>query len=429
VTENKIQNNFLEQNHYCACGKTHTLSTKAIFFGQKQIEKLTVFLEHLAPPLASILIITDDKAQDATNRQFEKKIARLGYRVKCFVLDSAIQTSVQVSKQIKVDEEVRAIVAVGGETAAEMAKFIGLKHGLKVGVILTSPNAVAVLSPSAKLLSGDTEKIYQVSSPKVLLCDTDFFKTIPQHFVAAAFGELVSKCISLLDYYITAKLCKLEFCHYTYEKALDLIDKTINAFSEKIDAEFLAKSAIEFSLLTQYLESSRIVSGAEAQSASVTKLLFLFEKRELPLNGELQFLLSIPLIRLYIEYFNTKPSFFVPPPNNIKRLEHMVEYLGIEEKNAVKLLRPIKSCEEIKEQMYKLNEYSSEFKAELELSYARIKRAEKIFKRIYKDDGYKVFNILEPHDVALSISLAPDISLRNSFLSVLKDMGLLDEFM
>ncbi|MCL2847647.1 MAG: iron-containing alcohol dehydrogenase [Firmicutes bacterium] len=418
-----------KETFFCDCGEDHSLATQKIIFESGAIEKIGEFLSSIAPPLSSVLIISDSIIYEKTNRAFEKKIGRLGYRISSFTFEGSPLASVEVANEIVIPEDCLLIIGIGGGTIADISKYIANKKQLKSVFILTSPNALGVLSPTSVLFDNGIEKQSSVMPFNIVLCDTNFLSSVPSEVLACSYGEIISKAISVFDYKASGVLNDEHFCSDIHLVAYSIIDDTLRSVMSDKDIIKLTENSLKLSSLCQLVKSDKIISGGEVAVASTAHTLMRYEERQARLKGEREILLAKTLASLYQGFLSAKSNFFSPPPDNNKRLECMEEFLGLKQTDTIKLIRRILPIKKSKLAQYMLNEYRDELLLEASLNTARVAKGTKIFKRFYLDDGFSLEGFLDNSTVALSIAFAPDLSDNYLLLSYMKDMGLLDEYL
>ncbi|MCL2797073.1 MAG: iron-containing alcohol dehydrogenase [Firmicutes bacterium] len=415
----------------CGCGVCHTVATQSVVFGPSP--SLETFFAPLLPSLGVVTVISDAQIRDKTERAFEKRLSRAGYRVHTHTLETGSPASLETAAKVIVPEEAFLVAGAGGGTVADLTKYVAAAKKLPCALILTSPAALGSLTPSAMLHSdGGVEEIYKTPPFSGVFCDMDFLTDLPPALIPAAFGELAAKAVSLFDYKFAHLIAGERFCPHLYELGFAAIDETLARFrdrvlGEKEAAAILAESSLRFSALGQLTGNSRLFCGGEAQAAHALRLLFKHEQRPLKLRGETEFLLSRIVLEVYKNFLARPANFFVPPPSNARRAEKITEYLGVPEKTAIGKMRAIPSPEKLKLFSYRLNEYRDELYEAVCLNAVRLNRAWRVFKRLYPDDGFGLVNYIEPPDAALALALAPDLKEKFTLLSFMKDAGLLDE--
>jgi len=420
---------FVSEVFACDCGKSHSFTTGKIIFETNAINKMEEFLKDIVPPLASVLLISDSKIYEKTNRAFEKKISRLGVRVKAHTFEKPPLASLESISKVVIPENCMLVIGIGGGTMADIAKFIAHKKQIPGVFILTSSNALGVLTPTSVLFNGGVEKEYRVTPFSAVMCDTNYLISVPIQTVASSYGEIVSKSVSVFDYKVNSILNIETFCNEIQSVAYGIIDDTLRNVADGSDVIRLTENSLKLSGLCQLTDSTKLISGGEVATSHVAHVLMRYEERNARLKGEREILLARVVQSLYQNFLASKKDFFSPPPDNNLRLECIEEFLGIPQTETIKHIRDILPEKKAKLMQYRLGEYSSELMAEASLNTARLARGFKTYKRLYPDDGFSLNNFLDSGTITLSIGLASDLKNGNSLLAYMKDMGLLDEYL
>ena len=367
-----------------------------VFFG---LDNIADFLIKLCPPLSLVCIVTSSKVQEVTNRFCEKKLHALGYRIFVHLTDK--------QNLFTVPYETALILASGGNEEFEYAKTLSQKHSIKLAFIQTNIEYINYSNTSVLIINTRYEK-----------GDSPLFRTLCN--LPSLFGGLTAKLCAVFDYKFSHIMQGKKYCAETVEAAYKIIDDTITLAGQGMDANMLIENVIKFNALLDFN------SGAYCASKTLEHL-YNFEKTKTKSSGENEFLFSLIVSKVYRQFLMNDLPDFIPPPNNLERLEKMCEFLGFNEHRAIKNLRPILSSEQLKFYNYRFNEYKDDFLVEVNSNLIKLNTAFKYFKRLYDDDGYSLINYLDPSAVNLSLNLAPDVIESDlTLLSYLKDLGVLD---
>jgi|GEM_PF-1216824 len=428
-------NDFYPHEFNCDCGVKHVFETQKIAFKFMALDKLGECMGELVPELASVLIVSDKQASDnGALRELEKRLIRLKYRVSIFTFSKQLRSTVEEADSVEINEATKFIIGIGGSEICDITKYVGAKENLDTGFILTCPTAATrSLAPSSLLIKDCIEETYKTPAFKFLICDTNLLSnanSANSTKLAASFGETFSKFVALLDYSAANILQKEPLCQILLRQAQLILDNGLKKIEIKGKASIadIIAVGLKFSAITQIMGNSRLFSGAESQSAHALSILLCREEREKLNRGEAEFILARAVACIYQRFLGMNKKFFTPPPDNNMRLEQIEEFLGLEQSQTIKKIRPIveHSASELRE--FRLNENRIELFNISTLNIMRLKRAFAIFKRLYDDDGFWLTKALDTSDTALSISLAPDLKDKFTILSHMKDMGLLDEY-
>ena len=408
----------------CRCGETHEITTKFIRAGEGAITALGEDLAAFVPSGSLISVLTTPTVQRVC-REVEKSLYRSGYRCEILPiegnkLDALPQTA----------EESALLVGVGGGRLCDMAKLKARASGLPLYLVPTSLSGVAAPSAFATSKDGFCEA-FKAAAPLGLSVDFEAMQP-PSRLVAAGFGELISRMLSLTDYHIAAIFDGQNYCRATAAEAYEIITEC-GDFAGRLQRgdrrliKAIAEANLKLSLLSQGLGGSQLYAGGDVQATFCSDMLARREGRRPLIFGETAFIYARNLARFYLEACKLRYEGFLPPPDNNRRMELIAEYLGVDFMAAPKKLRSICGFDRLKLMNYKLSEYAEELKRELGTVVRTLALAERTFKRLYDDDGYAVTGSVD--EGSLCVALAPDVKERFTFLTYLKQAGLLDNFL
>ncbi len=166
-------------------------------------------------------------------------------------------------------------------------------------------------------------------------------------------------------------------------------------------------------------------SGA-AQTAEALRMLYCAEDRPLGMRGETEMLLCGFVSEFYLKNLTGSPIDF--PPDNNKRIDSICEYFKQDVRKACLFTTPIYPPLKMRLCEYRRNEFRSELTKHLAAVKHRHNAAFKVFKRLYRDDGFELSTLIDRSDLGLCLALAPDVFAADSMLSFLKQTGKLDKY-
>ncbi|MDE6399143.1 MAG: hypothetical protein K2L51_07465 [Clostridiales bacterium] len=340
-----------------------------------------------------------------------------------------LHTSVRKLQEMQPDADVRLAVALGGNAAADCAKFWGKTHGLPVFAAVTSPCALRVLSPWCELYDGDVLRPVRGVAPQGAAAVCDLVRA-GENELPAAFGELAATAVCLFDGAATARATGRRVNATLYERILDEISDTLAYAAEagREDAHLpcvLAQASLGAARRLQG-EEEIFFGGAEC-CARTAEMLFGYEARKPMLRGETAFVFGAVLAEMY-RAFADAPSAFLPPPDNNLRAERLAEYLGWGELTAAKAATGLRLPVALV--AYRLGEYRDEL-SEFAADACRLfEQAKRTFRRLYRDDGFSLRGALDSSDVRAVVALAPDTFPAGlSALALMRELGFLERYL
>ena len=414
-------NQLSKQKISCSCGEVHEIFSDIAF--DNLSEKISLYIEKIAPPLSLVSIIYDAASKQKYERILEKHLANTGYRINARVV---INTVVEMDVS-SIPEDTRIILGIGNHSLINNIKNLAFSLNLPYVVIPACPSShLYSLTPSCFLINQNLDDIFKVYPPSAVICDSAIsVPSIPK--AGSYFSLLVSKLVSLFDYQAAALLNAEKFCPDIFDQALAIIDcATKQAISKRnqIELEEIFKeSLIRYGALCQLKGNTRLVLGAETVSARIFSSLTHFSGEN---TGENEFLFARILLRLYKGFLGEKFDFFTPPPSNNERVNLISSLLKIPEQSILKKIRPVQNFYEENLAQHKLNLHRGELFALASEFDSKLTIADKALKKLYLDDGYSFIDYLSSKETAISVAVAPDLSHKFTMLSFMKDRGLLE---
>lgn len=417
----------------CSDGKICTIDTNAIMVGFGVVKSIDRLVESIAPPYSACLVLSDTIIANATARQVEKQLAACGYRVRTHTFEKCPRGSFDEIKKIVPAEDTKMIVGVGGSVMANLTKALAFKYSLPSAFIASTPSVELALSPHAVLYDGEVKRTIKTDGFKGVMCDSSFLSS-DTGALTRAFGSLVANLISLFDYKISAILKRDEFNDDIYEYGMGIVEEAImqlgsSCMTKGARAAYVAQMSLRYSAVGQMQCHSTMNFGSQTAVAHALELLFTNEEREILPHGEVEMIASRVIGRLYKTVLSNIPQFLTFPPDLHLRMDALKEYLGLSEaKSAALALKVNNDAKNHRLMSYRLKEY----KTELILECIRINKlldmAWKVFKRMHADDGYELLNYFTANEVGIALALASDLSENFTFLTYLKNAGLLEEY-
>lgn len=327
------------------------------------------------------------------------------------------------------DADVRMVVAVGGNTAADCAKYLGKRWGLPVFAAVGSPCALRVLDPYCLLWSGGIWRCVAGAAP----CAAALLQegvTATDNQLPAAFGDIVATAVHLFDLEATERAAGRTPPADLRERVLDIIYAALEQAAQggrhdPKTAAVLAQAALDLAALSQ--QKTVLLHGGAESCARTAHMLFSYESRPPLLHGETAFLFGAVLARMY-RAFADAPNVFMPPPDNNLRAEKLCEFLGWRETAAVRAASGRLSSSALT--AYRLHEYRDELGGLAADVCKLFEEAKRPFRRLYADDGFGCKGVLDESDVRTVAALAPDtFAVAPSALALMRALGFLERYL
>lgn len=315
-------------------------------------------------------------------------------------------------------------IARGGER--EFAAARAVSHGSK---IVTVPTHAYAAAASTRYRTEDKAFALMMSGapPHAAVFDSaELDKN-----AASVFGELIALDLCAYDLSFASRMRGEAVDTQITERVMRLLVTT----TENLRGREKDRRHVE----TVLTEAGKIAAGivsdcpallhcsGAAQTAEALRMLYSAEDRALGMRGETEAVLSCAVCDFYIK--NITDNTFRFPPDNARRIDSVCEYFGADIRRACIYADPIYPPLKMRLYEYRRNEFRAEITKFLAGVKTRQAAAMQVFKRLYRDDGYGIRNLVDKTDLGICIALAPDVFAGDSMLSFLKQTGKLEEYL
>ncbi|MEA5008665.1 sn-glycerol-1-phosphate dehydrogenase [Clostridium tyrobutyricum] len=285
-------NDFLKNHLECQCGKNHSIGLEDVIVEEDAIKKIPDLLKKYK--FNKMLIVSDSHTYDAAGKLVEETLKKNNFRYKQYVFkveEDLVPNEEAVGKLlIQVDEDIDAIVTVGTGTLNDLSKFIS--HKLKIPSIIvgTAPSMDGFASNGSALIVGNLKITYDAAVPKAIIGDINVLKESPKDMILAGFGDIVGKYSALNDWKLSKVINGEYYCDVTVKMVEDSLKRCIdNAEGIKDRDSIAVKNLMEALVLTgiamSFVGNSRPASGSEHHLAHYFEMMLLFENKKAILHG------------------------------------------------------------------------------------------------------------------------------------------------
>ncbi|MDW8021094.1 MAG: iron-containing alcohol dehydrogenase [Nitrososphaerota archaeon] len=241
----------------CGCGFKHDKSLKEVVFAP-----LREALDHLGqldlhPPYA---VFYDDVTYRIAGRTVQKVLGARGVRV-------ASPTFREAEEKAQMLGAVKTVIAVGGGTVIDVAKYAAYVSGADFVSIPTAPSHDGIVSPIASLFAEGRRVSILTRAPATALIDVSLLSSAPHELITSGFGDILAKTVSIKDWQLGRDEASEAYCKSAESFTLRAINAVIDAlkgghdFTERV--ELLATALINSGVAMMIVRSSRPASGSE----------------------------------------------------------------------------------------------------------------------------------------------------------------------
>lgn len=300
----------------CGCSLPHERTLREVVIGRGIVEDLPRFLEILdvEKPIA---VFYDENTFKVAGKKIAKLVDGLGFMVNEPTFREAEEKTIM-------SKNVRTVIAVGGGTVIDVAKYAAYKHGASFLTVPTTLSHDGIVSPIVSLFSGSGRKSIVTRAPIFSLIDLDIMSTSPGILFSSGFGDLFAKVVSIKDWQLGRDEAGEEYCYTAEKYAMEAVGIVFNCLKlgKVKDHEKLAEALIYSGISMMIAGSSRPASGSEHL---FSHYIDMYSPRRAP-HG-IQCALGTLPTSLYHEKYN--PNWWKNPDYGWRQLKKYMEKVGI----------------------------------------------------------------------------------------------------
>jgi len=415
-----------------ACG-THKTETRDIITGAGVSIEIIRIVTELSGGAGRAVLVSGKNSFFAAGKKISDILTGAGFFCDTVIIENL--TAAQKSILAAVKDDTRLIISVGGGAITDCAKLAAAEAGLPLAVVLSTPASENFAAPYAYVDNDGFTDRREAPPPAAVIADLDILGAVPASHIAAAFGLVTSKILSVFDSRFSRVMNGTPHCDGIESLICSASDacfglgESLTRHERKAIAA-LSENIIRLSLLKQMAPSQIMASGgAEGHFALSAAQILTAGSRRPRMYGENAFLGAQVLAKLYKLMLASGDGGVLPPPDMTLRAERYSAATGIPEHAVLSRYSGVPDSEAYSLYAYKFGEYRSEFYDMVCNAETRISRASRIFKRIYSDAGYWCKSYLSESDYRAAISLAPDVFEQYTLLRYMRDTGHLEQFL
>lgn len=221
----------------------------------------------------TIFILSGQKTFDIAGKAVQRSLERNGFDCRLLTgefsaeLGTAENLSNAVGNARNRNDDV-TLLAVGGGTVMDLAKYISFKQGIKFVAIPTLLSSDAMATGYSVLREHGQNMAIRTKAPDLIIGDYEILKNQPKRFVAAGVGDMLSKISALFDWRLGFWLGNETYSDFAMNVAkstTDLLEKRILdvARMNYIGIETLFLAEVTDGYLMELSGTTRVAAGSE----------------------------------------------------------------------------------------------------------------------------------------------------------------------
>ena len=286
----------------CACGQRHQTGIRAIRIGSGVTEQLIDVLagqqtaagEPLDKAKHTLLLVEDAHTRAAAGDRVEALLRENGWQVECCCFDKEeLVADIREVEYVEslLREDMALLIAVGSGTLNDITKYAAFRKGLPFYIVGTAPSMDGYASPVAPMIVGGVKYALDAKGPEAIIGDIDVIRLAPERLMAAGYGDVGGKCVSICDWKVASLVTGEVFCEAVANTVLEAVDRcTANLPGllrrEPEAVQAVMEALVLCGLMMNYVKSSRPASGSEHNFGHIVEMSQLFAKEPVSLHGE-----------------------------------------------------------------------------------------------------------------------------------------------
>lgn len=221
----------------------------------------------------NIVMLSGEKTYGLAGKTIESSLESHGFTCDPIVGDYAatLEAAEELAKTLgKAREKAPGLtlMAVGGGTVLDLAKYVSSKEGLKLVAIPTLLSSDAMATGYSVLRDGGRNMAIKAKAPDLIIGDYEILKNQPKRFVSAGAGDMLSKISALYDWRLGFWLGNESYSDFAMNVArstTDLLEKRILdvARMNYIGIETLFLAEVTDGYLMEMSGTTRVAAGSE----------------------------------------------------------------------------------------------------------------------------------------------------------------------
>lgn len=301
-----LYENLLGREIKCECGTKHYIPIKRVVISKGALNQFKDILLELDFK-NHFHIIADKNTYKVAGNRIEKLLEEYSfkYTITVFNDDELVASESNVDRiRREIGSQVSLIIAVGSGTINDLSRYAAFQLKIPYLIVATAPSMDGYASNVSPLIVKGFKNTYSAVAPIAIIGDIDIIKEAPEQMIAAGFGDLIGKYISLSDWKLSNILNGEYYCEYVasiVHKTLILCVDNINGLKERSEEAVgnLMNGLVLSGLGMLMVGNSRPASGAEHHLSHFWEMKFLMQGRKQLLHGQKVGVSSVLMANLY----------------------------------------------------------------------------------------------------------------------------------
>ena len=316
-------------------------------------------------------------------------------------------------------EGVDVIVAVGDGRLVSRCKLLAHSYDTSLVVVSSEMDYGSYYSSVSQVEYGDTEIVRPSRLPDCIVVDTRLLLSLSKSRWADNIGEVYSRALAIFDYAYRSKI-KGDGCDYIVQKAFEILEDGLECF-DKNPQNVLKLVNTSIAVASIYKMTGRAIGGGEQVERTIARFSKNRERKGVG-RGEVKFLSSIVVGRLYVKFLSSNTNFSVW--DVYEDMDKSRRLLGLDELEVVRLAKEVR-CDVSDYKDFRLRTQKGELLKLAKRCDDILTKVHYKLMRIYPDGGYHIRYYLTSEEIMRVLECAPFFTGGDTLLTFIKGCGML----
>lgn len=407
----------------CSCGRTHKIATEKIVCSAGGIKELVSILKFYK--VKKLIIVTAADIYKKISKPIVKTIKKAGFKIAEHIFKGFFRPTIEKVEKLKdTAKECNAdcILSIGSGCVTDCSKYISDRNEIPLVSVATAPSMDGYLSSNSVLFEDEIKTTIRTKTPNSIIFDSNIICTAPKRMIAASFGDVASKYLSVFDWQIANLFTGEYYCDTIARMSLGAAKLATKAGKQIINGEKegyinIMEALIRSSVAMQLLKTTRCSSGGEHSTAHTIKMFNTANNKKSFMHGEEVILSYWNIVEVYNEYFtNGKVTI---ETNHEKLKASLISDLKLPLNKASQLIEKLKSLKLKVNIKQVLEKNRSKFAEKIKKIKKSITECRDIYYKLSQETNGMRESDLTKEEIYKCISLAPLIKDRFVSLSLM----------
>lgn len=407
----------------CTCGKTHKIETEKIVCSEGGINELLPALKKYNAK--KIIIATASDIYEKVSKDIIEKVKNEGFEITIHIFSEFFHPTLEKAENLKNranNFDADCILSIGSGCVTDCSKYVSAKNNIPHVSVATAPSMDGYLSVNSVLIVDNIKNPVHTKAPNTIIFDSNIMQTAPKRMIAAGFGDVASKFISIFDWQIANIFTGEFYCDTIARMTIGAANLAIKGSKQILNGEKegytnITEALIRSSVAMQLLDSTRCASGGEHSTAHVIGMYNSANNLKEFMHGEEVILAYWNITKVYKDYFQNRN---ITVDLNYENIKYLLEKnLKLSENQSIKLVDKLKNYQLPENAQELLDDNRNKFIERIDYINSLIPECKNIYYKLGDTINGMNEDDLSKEQIYSAFSLAPAIKERFVTLSLM----------